>query len=110
MYLLCTYVRLVRLADFLRTRWRPRKEVGLAVSTGPTTIVGGPPAGEAERVLRRVEKKIIALTRTFPVVEIEDLPLSMKPHVVVVTWTWVQLFWCLGNTVVHYGRANRPCT
>jgi hypothetical protein len=69
---------------------------------------GGPPAGEAERVLRRVERNLTALTRAVPMAEIEDLPPSMQPHVVGVPRTWVQLFRHLENVVVHYGRANRP--
>lgn len=111
MYLLCTDVGPVRPTDFSRTRWRPRPETVPAATVGPTTVVavtGGPPAGEAERVLRWVERNLTALTRAVPMAEIEDLPPSMQPHVVGVPWTWVQLFWRLANAVVHYGRANRP--
>lgn len=75
---------------------------------GPTTIAGVPPAGEAKRFLRRVERNLTALTRIVPMDEIEDLPPFMQPHVVGVPRTWFQLFWCLENIVVHYGRANRP--
>jgi hypothetical protein len=73
-----------------------------------TTTAGGPPAGEAERVLRWVERNLTVLTRTVPMAEIEDLPPSMQPHVVGVPQTWVHLFRHLENVVVHYGRANRP--
>ena len=52
----------------------------------------GPPAREAERFLRRVERNLIALTRAVPMSEIEDLPPSMQPHVIGVPRTWVQLF------------------
>jgi hypothetical protein len=102
MYPLCADVGPVRPTDFVRTRRRPRPEAG------PTTA-GGPPAREADRVLRWVERNLTALTRTVPMAEIEDLPPSMQPHVVGVPRTWVQLFWHLENVVVHYGRANRPC-
>jgi hypothetical protein len=108
MYLLCTDVGPVHPTDFSRTRRHPRPEAGPAAAIGPTTTAGGPPAGEAERVLRWVEWNLTALTRTVPMAEIEDLPPSMQPHVVGVPWTWVQLFRHLENIVVHYGRANRP--
>jgi hypothetical protein len=90
---------------------RPRPEAVPAAAAGPaatTTVAGGPPAGEAERVLRWVERNLTALTRAVPMAEIEDLPPSMQPHVVGVPRTWVQLFRHLENVVVHYGRANRP--
>jgi hypothetical protein len=108
MYLLCTDVGPVHPTDFSRTRWHPRPEAGPATAVRPATTVGGPPAGEAERVLRWVERNLTALTRTVPMAEIEDLPPSMQPHVVGVPQTWVQLFRHLANVVVHYDRANRP--
>jgi hypothetical protein len=108
MYLLCTDVGPVHPTDFSRTRRCPRPEAGPAAATGPAAAAGGPPAGEAERVLRRVERNLTALTRTVPMEEIEDLPPAMQPHVVGVPRTWVQLFRHLENVVVHYGRANRP--
>jgi hypothetical protein len=92
MYLLCTDVGPVHPTDFSRTRRHPRPEAGPAAAAGPTTTAGGPPAGEAERVLRWVERNLTVLTRTVPMVEIEDLPPSMQPHVVGVPRTWVQLF------------------
>jgi hypothetical protein len=79
----------------LEDQGRPRPEAGPAMVDGPTA--GGPPAGEAERVLRRVEWNLTALTRTVPMAEIEDLPPSMQPHVVGVPWTWVQLFLAFGK-------------
>jgi hypothetical protein len=107
--MLCTYVGQVLRIDFSRTRWGPRPEEGPAAAAEPTTTVaGGPPAVEAERVLRRVERNLTALTRIVPMAEIEDLQLSMQPHVVGVPQTWVQLFRRLANSVVHYGRANMP--
>jgi hypothetical protein len=109
MYLLCTDVGLVHPTDFSRTRRHPRPKVGLAGATRPaTTTAGGPPAREAERVLRQVERNLTVLTRTVPMAEIENLPPSMQPHVVAVPRTWVQLFRHLANIVVHYGKANRP--
>jgi hypothetical protein len=65
-------------------------------------------SGEAERVLRRVERNFTSLTRTVPMVEIEDLPPSMQPHVVGAPRTWVRLFRHLANVVDHYNRAHRP--
>jgi hypothetical protein len=109
MYLLCIDVGPVHPADFSRTRQRPRPEAGPAVAIRQAAAIGGPPTGEAERVLRRVERNLTALTRTVPMVEIKDLPLSMQPHVVGVPRTWVQLFQFLENIVVHYDKANMPC-
>jgi hypothetical protein len=51
------------------------------------SAAGGPPSGEAERVLRWVERNLTALTRTVPMAEIEDLPPSMQPHIVGVPQT-----------------------
>jgi hypothetical protein len=108
MYLLCTDVGPVHPADFSRTRRRPQPEAGPTTVAGPAATAGGPPAGEVERVLRRVEQNLTVLTHIVPMEEIEDLPPSMQPHVVGVPQTWVQLFRHLVNVVVHYGRANRP--
>jgi hypothetical protein len=94
-YFLCTYVG-------------PRLEGGPSAATEPTTIVGGPPTREAERVLRQVERNLTVLTSAVPMVEIEDLSPLMQPHIVGVPRTWVHLFRHLENVVVHYGRANRP--
>lgn len=109
MYLLCTDAGPVRPTDFARSRRRPRPEATPTVAVGPVATTGGPPTGEAERVLRWVERNLTAPTRTMPMAEIEDLLPSMQPHVVGVPRTWVQLFRRLANTVVHYGKANRPC-
>jgi hypothetical protein len=62
MYLLCTDVGPVRPTDFVRSRKRPRPEAAPAATVGPTTTARGPPTGEAERVLRRVERNLTALT------------------------------------------------
>jgi hypothetical protein len=64
----------VHRADFSRTRQCPRPEAAPVV---PAVVAGGPPAGEAERVLRRVERNLTALTRVVPMAKIEDLPASM---------------------------------
>jgi hypothetical protein len=109
MYLLCTDVGPVRQEDFVRSRWRPRPEVAPAVATGPAVVAtGGPPAEEAERVLRQVEQNLIVLTRTMHMVKIKDLHPSMQLRVLGVPWTWVQLFQRLENVIVHYGRAKMP--
>jgi hypothetical protein len=64
----------------------------MASATGGAAVAGNLPAREAERVLRQVERNFTALTRTVPMVEIEDLPPSMQPHVVGAPRTWVRLF------------------
>jgi hypothetical protein len=51
-------------------------------TAGGPQIVGELLVGEAERVLRGVEKNFTSLTRIVPMAEIEDLPPSMQPHVV----------------------------
>jgi hypothetical protein len=80
MYLLCIDVGPVRPTNFMRTRRHPRLDAGPTAIGGP--IAGGPPAREAERVLRRVERNLTVLTHTVLMAEIEDLPPSMQPHVV----------------------------
>jgi hypothetical protein len=64
----------------------------MAATTGGAAVAGNLPVKEAERVLRRVEWNFIALTRTVPMAEIEDLLPSMQPHVVRAPRTWVRLF------------------
>jgi hypothetical protein len=66
----------VRPADYARNRHRPHPEAA-AVSVGGAAVAGNLPAGEAERVLRRIEWNFTTLTRTVPMAEIEDLPPSM---------------------------------
>jgi hypothetical protein len=106
MCLLCANVGPVRPMDYVRNRHHPRLGVAL-VSAGGPTVVGEPPTGEAERVLRQVERNFTSLTHTIPMAEIEDLPVSMQPHVVGAPRTWVRLFWRLENIVDHYNRAHR---
>jgi hypothetical protein len=97
----------VRPADYARNRRRPRPEVAAAAARG-AAIAGNLPAGEAERVLRRIERNFTELTRTVPMAEIEDLPPSMQTHIVGVPRTWVRLFRRLGQAVFEYNRAHRP--
>jgi hypothetical protein len=78
----------VRPADYAWNRHRPRPEAAAAV-VGGAAVVGNLPAGEAERVLTWIERNFIALTRTVPMAEIEDLPPSMQTHVVGAPQTWV---------------------
>jgi hypothetical protein len=85
---LCADVGPLQPADYERNRHRPRLEA-TAVAPGGPAVAGDLPAGEAERVLRQVERNFNALTRTVPMVEIEDFPPSMKPHVVGASRTWV---------------------
>jgi hypothetical protein len=94
---------------------RTMRGTGVVLGQGPApATIGGPtaagdlPAGEAERVLRRVERNFTALTRMVPMEEIEDLPPSMQPHVVGAPQTWVRLFQHLENAVDQYNRAHRP--
>jgi hypothetical protein len=66
----------LRPAGYAKNRHHP--QLGAAPATvGGATAAGDLPAEEAERVLRRVEQNFTALTRTIPMVEIEDLPPSM---------------------------------
>jgi hypothetical protein len=97
----------VRPADFARNRRRPRPEATAAAARG-AAVAGNPPAGEAERALRRVERNFTELTRTVPMIEIEDLPPSMQTHMVGLPRTWVRLFRHLGRAVYDYNRAHRP--
>jgi hypothetical protein len=81
----------VRPTDYAQNRHRPWPEAAVATVGGPE-VVGNLPVGEAERVLRPVERNFTTLTRTIPMAKIEDLPPSMQPHVVGAPWTWVRLF------------------
>jgi hypothetical protein len=97
----------VRPANFARNRHRPRPEATAAAARG-IAVAGNPPAGEAERALRRIEQNFTELTRTVPMIEIEDLPPSMQTHMVGLPRTWVRLFRRLGRAVYDYNRAHRP--
>jgi hypothetical protein len=97
----------VRPADFARNRRRPRPKAAAATARG-VAVAGNPPAGEAERCLRQVERKFTELSRTVPMIEIEDLPPSMQTHLVGLPQTWVRLFRRLGRAVYDYNRAHRP--
>jgi hypothetical protein len=69
-------VGLVCPADFVRNRHRPWPEAAAAAARG-VAVAGNPPAEEAERCLRRVERNFTELTHTVPMIKIEDLPPSM---------------------------------
>jgi hypothetical protein len=62
--------------DYARNRRRPWPEAA-ATAAGGVVVAGKLPAGEAKRVLRRIERNFIVLTRTVPMVEIKDLPPSL---------------------------------
>jgi hypothetical protein len=62
--------------DFARTRHHPRAEARPTGAGGPATI-GGPPDGEAKRVLKQVERNMTTLTRAVPMEKIEELPPAM---------------------------------
>jgi hypothetical protein len=97
----------VRPANFARNRRRPRPEAAAAAARG-VAVAGNPPAGEAERALRQVEQNFTELTRTVPMIEIEDMPIPMQRHMVGLPRTWVRLFRRLGRAVHEYNRAHRP--
>ena len=97
----------MRPADYARNKRHPHPEATV-VTPGGETVAGNLPAGEAERVLRRVERNFTALTCTVPMAEIENLPPSMQPHVVGAPQTWVHLFRRLARAVDDYNRAHRP--
>jgi hypothetical protein len=97
----------VRPANFARNRRRPRPEAAAAAARG-VAVAGNPPAGEAERALRQVEQNFTELTRTVPMIEIEDMPIPMQRHMVGLPRTWVRLFRLLGRAVHEYNRAHRP--
>jgi hypothetical protein len=67
----------VRPANFARNRRRPRPEAAAAAARG-VAVAGNPPAGEAERALRQIEQNFTELTRTVPMIEIEDMPIPMQ--------------------------------
>ena len=94
-------------ADYARNRHRPWPGVAPAAAGG-LTAAGELLAGEAERVLRRVERNFTSLTRTIPMEEIEDLPPSMQPHVVGAPRTWVRLFRRSSHVVDQYNRDHNP--
>ena len=97
----------VQPVDFARNRCRPQPEATTSATRG-VAVAGNPPAGEAERCLRWVERNFTELTRTVPMIEIEDLPPSMQTHMVGLPQTWVRLFRRLGRAVHEYNRAHRP--
>jgi hypothetical protein len=97
----------VRPANFARNRRRPRPEAAAAAARG-VAVAGNPPAGEAERALRQIEQNFTELTRTVPMIEIEDMPIPMQRHMVGLPRTWVRLFRRLGRAVHEYNRAHRP--
>jgi len=97
----------VRPVDYARNKRRPWLEAATATARGPA-VAGNLLAGEAERVLRRIEWNFTALTRTVSMAEIEDLPPSMQTHVVGAPRTWVRLFRHLAHAVDDYNRAHRP--
>jgi hypothetical protein len=97
----------MQLADFAWNRRHPRPKAVVVVSRG-AAVARNPPAGEAERALRRIERNFTEITHTVPMIEIEDLPPSMQTHMVGLPRTWVRLFRHLGRAVYDYNRAHRP--
>jgi hypothetical protein len=97
----------VRPANFARNRRCPRLEAAAAAARG-VAVAGNPPAGQAERDLRQIEQNFTELTRTVPMIEIEDMPIPMQGYMVGLPRTWVRLFRRLGRDVRDYNRAHRP--
>jgi hypothetical protein len=97
----------VRPANFARNRRRPRPETAAAAARG-AAAAGNPTAGEAERALVRIERNFTELTRTVPMIDIEDMPPSMQNYMVGLPRSWVRLFRRLGRAVYDYNRAHRP--
>ena len=97
----------VQPANFARNRRRPRPEAAAAAARG-VAVAGNPPAGEAERALRQIEQNFTELTRTVPMIEIEDMPIPMQRYMVGLPRTWVRLFRCLAQGVHDYNRSHRP--
>ena len=97
----------VRSANFARNRHRPRPQAAAAAVGGPA-VAGNPLAGQAERALRQIEQNFTELTRTVPMIEIEDMPIPMQRHMVGLPRTWVRLFRRLGRAVRDYNRAHQP--
>jgi hypothetical protein len=61
-----------------------------------------------ERALVRIERNFTELTRTVPMIDIEDMPPSMQTYMVGLPRSWVRLFRRLGRAVHDYNRAHRP--
>jgi hypothetical protein len=97
----------VRPTNFARNRRCPRPEAAAAAARG-VAVAGNAPAGEAERALRQIEQNFTELTRTVPMIEIEDMPIPMQRHMVGLPRTWVRLFRRLGRAVRDYNRAHQP--
>jgi hypothetical protein len=97
----------VRPANFARNRRRPRPHAA-AAAFGGVAVAGNPPAGQAERALRQIEQNFTKLTRTVPMIEIEDMSIPMQGYMVGLPRTWVRLFRRLGRAVRYYNRAHRP--
>jgi hypothetical protein len=97
----------MRPVDYAWNRRCPWPEAA-AATAGGVAVVGNLQAGEAERVLRWIERNFTALTRIVPMAEIEDLSPSMQTHVVGAPRTWVRLFRRLAQAIHDYNRAHRP--
>ena len=75
-------------ANFAWNRRRPRPEAA-AAAAGGAAVAGNPPAGQAERALRQIEQNFTKLTRTVPMIEIEDMLILMQGYMVGLPRTWV---------------------
>jgi hypothetical protein len=96
----------VRPANFAWNRHRPRLETSAVAARG--VAAGNPTPAEAERALVWIERNFTELTRTVPMIDIEDMPPSMQTYMVGLPQSWVQLFRHLGRAVHDYNRAHRP--
>jgi hypothetical protein len=105
MCLLCADVGSMQPTKYARNKHHSHPGAAPAAARGPV-VARDLPVKEAERVLRRVEWNFTMLTGMVPMAKIEDLPPSMKPHVVGAPQTLVWLFWHLANAVDQYNRAH----
>jgi hypothetical protein len=96
----------VRPANFARNRRRPRPETLAAAARG--AVAGNPTLAEAERALVWIERNFTELTRTVPMIDIEDMPPSLQTHMVGLPQSWVRLFRRLGRAVHDYNMAHQP--
>lgn len=65
-----------------------------------------PDAGEADRVLRQVERHLDRLITVVPPAEIEDLPVAYQRQVTRVPRTWIRLFRHVAQAALCYRQVH----
>ena len=63
-------------------------------------------AGEADRVLRQVERHLDRLTTAISPAEIEDLPVAYQRQVIRVPRTWIRLFRRVAQATLCYKEVH----